>query len=211
MKNFGQLYQSIGGICLIVAGFITAVALSFHPAKFIPGSAIADLWSPTHLALLIAFTLSVVGIVGVYSFLKDEVSNFNSVAYFIGMIGSIWSVTIVIIEVFVLPEIPTNERLHMPLGDITLLGESSNKLQIFFFFAVAVWLIGWILTGIALAMSKKLPSYIGFCLVVACIGLGIITLFTNGAMEIMHIIFGLLFGGCWILLGNSIRKYDAPY
>ncbi|MDI1233917.1 MAG: hypothetical protein PSX81_06530 [bacterium] len=211
MKNFGQLYQSIGGFCLILSGFIAAVALSFHPSKFIPGSALADLWSPTHLALLIAFTLSVIGMTGVYSFLKDEVTLFNRIAYIFGMIGSIWSVTIVVIEVFVLPAIPADSTHLMPLMDMTLLGESLNKLKVFFFCAVSFWLLGWILTGIALVMSNKLPAYIGYFLIGACIGLGILTLFTNGEFEMLHIVFGLIFGTSWILLGNSIRKYDMPY
>ncbi len=211
MKNFGQLYQSIGGFCLIAAGFIAGVGLSLHPSQFIPGNALDDLWSPAYFALLIAFTLSVIGMVGIYSFLKDEVSIFNRMAYVIGMIGSVLSVTIIIVEVFVLPGMSSHSTGQLPLMDLTLLGESLNKLKVFFYFAVAIWLLGWVLTGIALVMSKKLPTYIGFVLIAACIGLGILTLFTNGGFEMLHIIIGLFFGASWILLGNSIRKYDTPW
>ncbi|MES2617812.1 MAG: hypothetical protein V4613_08035 [Bacteroidota bacterium] len=211
MKNFGQAYQSIGGCSLIIAGFIAAVALSFHPSRFIPGSVLSDLWSPIHLALLIAFTLSTIGLVGIYSFLKEEASLFNCIAYIVGIVGSVWSVAIVIIEVFVLSELPTDSAMEMPLMDINLLGASLNKMQVFFYSAVFLWLWGWTMTGFALIKSKKLPSYIGTIMVVACTGMAVMTLFSGGASQMLHIVFSLFFGISWVLLGNTILKYGHTY
>ncbi len=210
MKNFNQFYQSIGGLCLIVAGVIAGVALSFHPTTFIPGSAIDNLWSPVHLALLIAFTLSVIGLVGVYSFLKDEVTTLNKAGFIIGMIGSIWSVCVIIIEVFSLQQLGHDTSI-MPLGNVTLLGQSLNKLRVFFYVAVSLWLSGWILMGISLVMSDKLPVYIGYTLIGSCVGFGAIIGFTDGGFEMLHIILSLCFGASWVLLGNAIRRYDPIY
>lgn len=211
MKNFGQAYQSIGGCCLIIAGFTTAVALSFHPSKFIPGSVLSDLWSPVHLALLLAFTLSAIGMVGIYSFLKDEANLFNCIAYIIGIVGSIWSVAIVIIEVFVLADLPTDSAMEMPLMDIRLLGTTLNKMQVFFYTAVFCWLWGWTMTGFALVKSPKLPPYIGYIMICACTGIAVMTIFTGGASQMLHIVFSLFFGISWVLLGNTILKYGHVY
>src|SRR3954465_6580078 len=103
MKNYSHTFQNIGGISLMIAGLIAGIALCFHPDEFIPGSVLLNSWKPVHLALLVAFTLSVLGIVGIFSFLKDEVSLFNNVAYIFGLIGCTWSVSLVVIELFVLP------------------------------------------------------------------------------------------------------------
>lgn len=211
MRNFNQFYRAAGGSCLIVAGAIAAVALSFHPSQFIPGSAANDLWSPVHLALLIAFTLSVIGQVGVFSFLKDEVTVLNMAASMIGLVGSIWSVSVIIIEVFSIQQSGYEATLSMPLGDVPLLGHALNKLSIFFFVAVSLWLTGWMMTGIALVMSKKLPAYIGYILIASCLGFGIVIGFTDGGFEMLHIVLSLCLGISWLLLGNYIRKYDHIY
>src|SRR6266850_2432602 len=206
MNNNSQTLQTTGGFSLIIAGLISAVALSFHPDEFIPGSVLLDSWKAVHVALLLAFTLSVIGVVGVFVFLKDEVSLLNRAAYLVGMTGCVWSVALVVIEIFVLPGIAAQAVVQIPLMDMMASGTSLEKLQPFFFSAVMVWILGWILIGISLMRSKRLPKYIGVLVVIASISIAVPTHFAGGFSTILHVLFSLLFGGSWFLLGNSIRK-----
>lgn len=206
MKSYSHTFQNTGGISLMIAGLISAIALCFHPDEFIPGSVLLNSWKPVHLALLVAFTLSVFGIVGIFSFLKDEVSLFNNAAYFFGLIGCTWSVSLVVIELFVLPGIASHDGTIVPLMNMMDPGTSLETLQQFFFGVISIWILGWILVGVSLLRSNKLPKYTGSIVIVASICIAVPTHFAGGLSGILHILFSLLFGGSWILLGNSIRK-----
>jgi hypothetical protein len=209
--NFNRTFQGLGGISLILAGCLAGIALSFRPDASVPGNILLASWYPVHIALLIAFSLSVLGIIGIFSFLKHEVTFLNQVAYVVGMIGSIWSVSIVVIEIYVLPGIAAKEQIQMPMMDMMALGSSLEALKPFFFAAVIVWVLGWVLIGVSLIMSNKLPKYVGFMMIGSILLMSVVPMAVGTVSSMLHMIFALVFGASWVLLGNSIRKYEAPF
>jgi hypothetical protein len=210
--HFNRTFQALGGFSLIAAGILAGVALSFRPDGSVPGNLLLASWYPVHIALLTAFSLSVLGIVGIFSFLKYEVTVFNQLAFFIGLMGSILGVSIVVIEIFVLPGIAAKEQIQMPMMDMMAIGTSLEALQPFFFTALGIWVAGWVLIGLALVMSDKLPKYVGLMMIGSILLMAIVPMIAGGEMgSILHMIFALIFGASWVLLGNCIRKYDAPF
>lgn len=208
--TFNKTFQSLGGFCMITAGILAGIAMGFRPDIKVPGSVLLASWYPVHLALLMAFTLSVPGIIGIFSYLKNETGVVNQLAYIMGLVGAVWSVAIVVIEMFVLPGIAAREEIQMPMMDMMAIGSSLETLKPFFFAAYFVWIGGWVLIGFSLAMSHKLPTYIGVMLIVSVLLMSALTMagFNSG---MVHIVMGLLLGASWVLIGNSIRKYDAPF
>jgi len=209
--NFNRTFQSVGGFSLILAGMVSGVALSFRPDATVPGNLLLASWYPVHIALLIAFSLSVLGIIGIFSFLKHEVNLFNQLAFFVGIIGSVWSVSIVVIEIFVLPGIASREQIQMPMMDMMAIGTSLESLQSFFFVAVSVWVLGWVLIGVALVMSNKIPKYVGFMMIGSILLMSVLPMMLGVLSSMLHMVFALIFGASWVLIGNCIRKYDTPY
>lgn len=208
--TFNKTFQSLGGFCMITAGILAGLALSFRPDIAVPGSVLLASWYPVHLALLLAFTLSVPGIIGIFSYLKNETNMITQLAYVIGIIGAVWSVAIVVIEMFVIPGVAAREEIQMPMMDMMAIGSSLEALKPFFFTAYFVWIGGWVLIGLSLAMSHKLPTYIGIMLIISILLMSAFTMagFNSG---MVHIVLGLLLGTSWVLAGNAIRKYEAPF
>jgi hypothetical protein len=209
--NFNRTFQGLGGFSLITAGILAGIALSFRPDASVPGNILLASWYPVHIALLIGFSLSVLGIIGIFSFLKHEVNLLNQVAYVVGMIGSVWSVSIIVIEIFVLPGIYAKEKIEMPMMDMMAIGTSLEALKPFFFAAMSVWVLGWVLIGISLVMSDKLPKYVGYMMIASILLMAVVPLVVGSVSSLLHMIFALIFGASWVLLGNCIRKYDAPF
>ncbi len=209
--NFNRIFQGLGGFSLITAGILSGLALSFRPDASVPGNILLASWYPVHIALLIGFSLSVLGIIGIFSFLKHEVTPLNQVAYFVGMIGSVWSVSIIVIEIFVLPGIYAQTKIEMPMMDMMAIGTSLEALKPFFFAAVSVWMLGWVLIGIALVMSDKLPKYVGFMMIGSILLMAGVPMIVGTVSGMLHVIFSLIFGASWVLVGNCIRKYEVPF
>jgi hypothetical protein len=210
--NFNRTFQGLGGFSLITAGILAGVALSFRPDASVPGNILLASWYPVHIALLVSFSLSVLGIIGIFSFLKHEVTPLNQVAFVAGIIGSILSVSIVVIEIFVLPGIYAKEQIEMPMMDMMAIGSSLAALKPFFFIAVIAWVLGWVLIGIALIMSDKLPKYVGYMMIGSILLMAVVPMMAGGQVSsILHMLFALVFGASWVLLGNCIRKYETPF
>ncbi len=210
--NFNRTFQGLGGFSLITAGIIAGIALSFRPDASVPGNLLLASWHPVHIALLVAFSLSVLGIIGIFSFLKHEVTPFNQAAFVVGVIGSVLSVSIVVIELFVLPGIYAREKIEMPMMDMMAIGTSLAALKPFFFIALVTWVLGWVMIGIALVMSNKLPKYVGYMMIGSILLMTAVPIMAGGQVSsILHMIFALVFGASWVLLGNCIRKYDTPF
>ncbi len=210
-RDFNRIFQGLGGFSLIAAGILAGVALSFRPDASVPGNLLLASWYPVHIALLISFSLSVLGIVGIFSYLKHELTLLNQVAYFVGLIGSVWSVAIVVIEIYVLPGIASREQIQMPMMDMMAIGTSLEALQPFFFSALIVWVLGWVLIGFALVMSNKLPKYVGFMMIGSILLMYVVPMMVGSLSSMLYMVFALIFGASWVLIGNCIRKYETPF
>jgi hypothetical protein len=201
-----RVIQNVGGWFLMIAGFICAIVLCFHPDEFVPGSVLDHAWVPVHLSLLVAFTLSVFGVTGVYNYLRNDNIGQNEITYVIAMLGSIWSVGLVVIEGFVLPGIASVSEKQVPLMQMMANGTSLEHLQPFFLLAILTWIFGWLLVGISLLKSNKTQKYIGMLVIVGAICVSIPTHFAGGLAAPLHILFSIIFGLSWILLGNRMRN-----
>lgn len=201
--QFPHHLKTIGGYALIAAGILIAIAGPFHPDEFVAGNILASAWKPVHLALLLAFTLSVFGVAGIFSI--QRTSAFNSFSYFIAMIGAALSAALVVVELFVLPAIAATATVQKPLMEMMSPETPFKYLGYLFFTAYTFWLAGWILTGINLL--RKFPKYIGWCIIVSSIAIAIPTHFAGGAGTLLRTIVAMFFGITWMLAGTNLLKF----
>lgn len=206
MKNYQDFLAKIGGYSLIIAGLVSSIALCFHPDEFIPGSVLLDSWRPVHLALLFAFTISVFGVVGIFSSLNEKPNVLGIIAYTLGVIGCGWSAAVVVLEVFVLPVLASQSPQQVPLMDMMGSTTPFALLGKFFMSAVMIWIFAWVLIGIVLLRSPIFRKYIGILIIVASFAIAIPTHFAGGLSTPLHIIVSLLFGISWIVLGMRLVK-----
>lgn len=206
MKSYKYLINSIGGYSLVIAGIIAAIALCFHPDEFIPGSVLNAAWSPVHLGLLFAFSISIFGVVGIFNSLENKPGIIGVVAYTLGIIGCAWSAAVVVLEVFVFPILAKQNSVQVPLMDLMNKTSSFSNLGIFFMSAVMVWILAWVLIGIVLLRSTLFKRYIGVLVIIASIAIAIPTHFAGGMSDVLHILISLTFGLSWMLVGNVILK-----
>lgn len=210
MKSYQNLLKTIGGYSLIIAGLVAAVALCFHPDEFIPGSILSNLWRPIHLALLFAFTISIFGVVGLFSALTGKPNGLGAIAFILGVIGCAWSVAVVVLEVFVLPSLAITAARQVPLMEMMGPGTPFRALQVFFMSAVMTWIFAWILIGVVILRNPLFKRHVGILIIAASIGIAIPTHFAGGLSVALHIVVSLLFGAAWITLGNAIIKIQTP-
>ncbi|MEO8149879.1 MAG: hypothetical protein ABI723_19725 [Bacteroidia bacterium] len=208
MKNYQNVLRIIGGYSLMTAGLISAVALCFHPDEFIPGSVLLNSWRPVHLSLLFAFTISIFGVVGLFSTLNGKPDALGVIAFGLGVIGCAYSAAVVVLEVFVLPSLASQADTQVPLMEMMSSTTPFHALGVFFMSAVMVWIFAWVLIGVVLLRSNLFKPYIGILIIAASIAIAIPTHFAGGLSGILHIVVSLLFGASWLILGNALVKHQ---
>ncbi len=209
MKNYQHFLKTFGGYCLIISGLVSAIALCFHPDEFNPGSVLLDSWIWVHLALLFAFTISIFGVVGLFSTLIEKTHLLGMVAFILGVIGCAGSAAVVVLEVFVFPPLASQSTNQVPLMEMMSPTTPFHTLGVFFMSAVMTWIFAWVLIGIVLLRSNLFQRNVGILIIVASIAIAVPTHFAGGFSGILHIIFSLLFGASWVILGNALVKNTA--
>ena len=208
MKNYQNALKTIGGYSLMTAGLISAIALCFHPDEFISGSVLLSSWRPVHLALLFAFTISIFGVVGLFSTLTGKPNTLGVIAFGLGVIGCAWSAAVVVLEVFVLPSLASQAVTQVPLMEMMSPTTPFHALGVFFMSAVMIWIFAWVLIGVVLLRSNLFKRHIGILIIAASVAIAVPTHFAGGLSGILHIVVSLLFGASWIILGNALVKHQ---
>ena len=206
MNSYQNLLKTIGGYSLIIAGLVAAIALCFHPDEFVPGSILLSSWRPVHLAMLFAFTISILGVAGLFSTLTGKPNALGVIAFISGVIGCAWSAAVVVLEVFVLPSLAAQADQQVPLMEMMGPGTPYRALQVFFMSAIMIWIFAWILIGIVLIRSNLFKRHVGILIIAASIAIAIPTHFAGGLSGALHIVVSLLFGISWVILGNALIK-----
>lgn len=206
MQTYQSSLRKIGGYSLIISGLLAAIALCFHPDEFVPGSVLLSAWKPVHLALLVSFSISILGVVGLFSMLTSKPNFLGLTAYVLGIIGCAWSAALVVLEVFVLPGLASQASTQVPLMEMMGPATPFELLGKFFMSAVMVWILAWILIGIVILKSGQFHKYVGSLIIIASIAIAIPTHFAGGMGMPLHFVVSLLFGTSWIILGTKIIK-----
>ena len=206
MKDYRNVLKTIGGYSLMIAGFVAAIALCFHPDEFVPGSVLLSAWRPVHLALLVAFTISIFGVVGVFTAMAGKPTGLGIAAFILGVIGSAWSAAIVVLEVFVLPPLAAQSEQQVPLMEMMGPTTPFHALGVYFMSAVMIWILAWVLIGVVLIRSHLFKKQVGILIIAASVAIAVPTHFAGDLNMPLHIIVSLLFGGSWIILGNALVK-----
>jgi len=209
MKDYPSFLRKSGGNQLMLAGGIAAIALCFHPDEFIPGSVLLSSWRPVHLALLLSFTISIFGVVGIFNSLSGKPNLLSMIAYTLGIIGCAWSAAVVVLEVFVLPVLASQATQQVPLMDMMAPTTAFNLTGKFFMSAVMIWIVAWILIGIVLLRNTQFKKYVGWLIIIASVAIAVPTHFAGGLSGVLHILVSLLFGISWMILGNAVVKQAA--
>ncbi len=209
MNNYQNVLKTIGGYSLIIAGLVSAIALSFHPDEFMPGSVLLSLWRPVHLALLFAFTISIFGVVGLFSAMTEKPNGLGVIAFILGVVGCAWSAAVVVLEVFVLPSVALQADKQVPLMEMMGPGTHFRALQVFFMSAVMIWILAWILIGVVIIRNPLFKKHVGILIIAASIAIAVPTHFAGGLSGALHIVVSLLFGVSWIILGKDLIKIQT--
>ena len=192
----------------MIAGLFSAIALCFHPDDFIPGSVLLSSWRPVHLTLLFAFTISIFGVVGLFTTLPGKPTILGVISFSLGVIGCAWSVAVVVLEVFVLPSLASQADTQVPLMEMMSPTTPFHALGVFFMSAIMIWIFAWVLIGVVILRSHLFKRHIGILIIAASVAIAVPTHFAGGLSGILQIVVSLLFGVSWIVLGNAIVKYQ---
>lgn len=194
-----------GAIALMAAGVLGGVALCFHPDEFVPGCLQTAAWKPVHGALLVAFLLSVPGVLAIHLAQADKAGRLGRWGFRLAFVGSILSVSLVVCEAFVLPVIDAS-RPH-PDALMVLLDPAGplGALGMLFFSVVPVWIFGYVLLGIAVVRAGVLPRASGWLLGGASLLTAVPVHFLGGLGPAVHLLSGISLGAAWAWLGFAVH------
>jgi hypothetical protein len=196
-----QRLTRAGAWAFIAAGVIAGAALCFHPDEFVPGCLQSAAWKPVHLALLAAFLLSVPGVLAVHLSQMEKSGALGRWAFHLAFLGSIVSVALVVCEALALPAIDASRA--RPEALMTLLDPAGplGGLGTLFFSVVPVWILGYVLLGVAVVRAGVLPRRSGWLLIAAAVLTAVPVHFLGGLGPSVHVLSGLSLGAAWTWLG----------
>jgi hypothetical protein len=192
------------GLLLAVAGAIAAVALVFHPDELHPGGITDPRWVPVHLALLVSFTLSVPGVVGLWSSQRRALPGWGHWAFLLALVGCTLSVAMVAIEAFALPVAAAHDP--RPMMDLLAPDGPYAGAGLLFGIGFLAWIPGWVAAGIATARSGVFPPAVGIALALGAVGVAVPIHFVGGVGLGAHALAGFGFGAAWLVAGIQAAR-----
>ena len=195
------------GILLAVAGAIAAIALVFHPDELHPGGIADPRWIPVHLALLVSFTLSVPGVVGLWQSQHRALPGWGHAAFLLALVGCVLSVAMVTIEAFALPVAAANDP--RPMMDLLSPDGPYAGAGVLFGIGFLAWIPGWVAAGIATARSGVFPPAVGIALAVSAVGVAVPVHFIGGIGLGAHALAGFGFGAAWLVAGMMTARVEG--
>ena len=181
-------------VALLLSGALIAVPIVFHPSYADPQALTRPAWVPIHTALTIAAILSLFGLVGLYTRLRERSGWFGLIGFVLIFTGTALFVAVLSIESFVLPALASSasgQTLLDPAGPLF-----SGPLNVFLLLTSGIFSLGCLLFCVAILRSGISGRWVGLLL----LG-GILLAFWPPLPDLVGIIGGVLLGLGFIWFG----------
>ncbi|MBM4365830.1 MAG: hypothetical protein FJ102_06410 [Deltaproteobacteria bacterium] len=195
------------GSCLALAGLIAAIAMPFHPNELAEGALLDSRWLPVHVGLLVAFTLSIPGLLGLWLVQRPLLARWGHGAFFLALVGCGLSVGMVALEVGAFPGIARTD----PRPLMALMGPETPYWPSGLLFGTGflTWIPGWMAVGVATATAGAFPRPLGVAITVCSAAVAVPIHFVGGGGEFLHALTGGAFGAAWLAAGLATVRGAA--
>jgi len=189
------------GIALVLGGLVQIVIGFLHPDENAPGSLLNPMFATVHLIAAVGFMATAFGLIGLYLRQVEAGGKLNIIAFLIAFVGTVLTVGFVIDEAFFLVDLAQRNPAVQTLNDFA--PNATPAVQGYLpvlLGGLMVYLLGWILTGIAAFRAGVFPRWIG-----VLIGIGVVLTFGSLAgAHIVRVIGGVVFGAGLIGAGAAL-------
>lgn len=153
----------IGGVASILAGLLMIVGFILHPAGEDATFGTDPFWVPAHGLLWLAFTIALLGWIGLYLFQAPKSGRFGVVAFVVIIVGTSLASWIFSSDVTYVPVIAAESPALFQNINTNTHGVVS----------VVSWVVGTVLFGISIIRARVLSRWAGILLILGTVGVPI--------------------------------------
>jgi hypothetical protein len=187
----------MSGIASALAGVLLIAGFGLHPTGEDPTFGIDPLWVPAHGLLWVAFTIALLGWIGLYIVQASRAGRLGTAAFVVIILGTSIASWIFSSDVTYVPVIAAQS----PGLFAQILNPSHILIGVL---SVLTWILGNVLFGFSIIRSSVFPKWAGVLLVIGSLVIPVAYLI--GLPEKVVAIGGLLVGVSQIWLGSDVFR-----
>jgi hypothetical protein len=195
--NIPKSVLQVGGVASVLAGILLIAGFGLHPAGEDPTLGTDPLWVPAHGLLWVAFTIALLGWIGLYIVQASRAGRLGTAGFVVILLGTSLASWIFSSDVTYVPVIAAQSpglfaqilnRGHILIGVLSVL----------------TWILGNVLFGFSIIGSSVFPKWAGVLLVIG--SLVIPVAYLTGLPEKIVAIGGFFVGASQIWLGSDLFR-----
>jgi hypothetical protein len=155
------------GLALMLAGVIQASTAFLHPDYTAPGAVFSPLWGLVGLAAAFSYLLMVFGLIGLHLRQAERAGGLGLIGFILALLDTALLVGIHIDKTFFLPYVIQQTPALQTMGDFIAGPPAVLKgYPPIIVLSLVLYLVGYILTGLAIMRADVLPRWAGLLLVI---------------------------------------------